>query len=117
MHRIAAFLYGIVCYAIFFATFLYAIGFIGNVIVPTSIDGIPTLPFGQALLIDLALLAVFAVQHSVMARPGFKTLWTKIVPEHVERSTYVLFSSLALILLFWQWQPLGGAIWQINNTK
>ena len=116
MHRIAAFLYGIVCYAIFFATFLYAIGFIGNVIVPTSIDGNPTLPFGQALLIDLALLAVFAVQHSVMARPGFKALWTKIVPEHVERSTYVLFSSLALILLFWQWQPLGGAIWQINNT-
>lgn len=116
MHRIATFLYGIACYTIFFATFLYAVGFVGNFIVPTTIDGTPTLPFGQALLIDLALLAVFAVQHSVMARPGFKALWTKIVPEHVERSTYVLFSSLALILLFWQWQPLGGVIWQIDNT-
>jgi protein-S-isoprenylcysteine O-methyltransferase Ste14 len=113
--RIAIFLYGLACYAIFFATFLYAIGFIGNFAVPRTIDGEPRLPFGQALAIDLALLALFAVQHSVMARPGFKRRWTRIVPAAAERSTYVLLSSVCLIVLFALWQPLGGVVWSVQD--
>src|SRR3954468_22435063 len=113
--RITAFVYGSVCYLVFFATFLYAIGFLGNFGVPRPMDTTPRAPFWEALIIDLVLLGVFAVQHSVMARPWFKRMWTRIVPEPVERSTYVLFSSVALILVFWQWKPTGGVIWRIQN--
>lgn len=112
--RILAFVYGVVCYAVFFATFLYAIGFIGNLWVPKTLDSAPLLPFGNALAINLGLLALFAVQHSVMARPAFKRIWTKIVPEAVERATYTLFSSIALIVLFWFWQPMGLSIWHVD---
>lgn len=113
--RVLTLAYGVICYAIFFATFLYAIGFIGNLVVPKTIDGAPMVPMLQGLVINLVLLGIFAIQHSVMARPAFKRAWTKIVPEPAERSTYVLFSSAALIALFWFWQPLGGVIWNVTN--
>jgi protein-S-isoprenylcysteine O-methyltransferase Ste14 len=115
MKRILVLFYGVACYALFFATFLYAIGFIGNLIVPKSIDSVPTVSLGTALFVNTLLLGVFAVQHSVMARPFFKRAWTRIVPEAAERSTYVLFSSMALILLFALWEPMGGVIWEVQN--
>jgi len=113
--RILFFLYGSLSYALFLATFLYAIGFIGNFGVPRTLDGPASGPLGISLAIDVGLLTLFAVQHSVMARKWFKEWWTRIVPKPIERSTYVLFSSVALILLFALWQPLGGVIWSVED--
>jgi protein-S-isoprenylcysteine O-methyltransferase Ste14 len=115
MKRALILLYGLICYAVFFAVFLYAIGFIGNFAVPKSIDSPRDGTLAAALSMDLGLLALFALQHSVMARPAFKRWWTCFVPVQAERSTYVLFSSLALVLLFWFWQPLGGSIWHVAS--
>jgi protein-S-isoprenylcysteine O-methyltransferase Ste14 len=113
--RILFFSYGSFSYLIFFGTFLYAIGFIGNFGVPRTLDGPANGPLAVSLAIDVGLLTLFAVQHSVMARKWFKDAWTKIVPGPIERSTYVLFSSLALILLFSLWRPLGGVIWSVED--
>jgi methanethiol S-methyltransferase len=113
--RILFFAYGVASYSVFLATFLYAIGFIGNFGVPRTLDGTPTEPLGKALAVNVGLLGLFAVQHSVMARKWFKDWWIRIVPKPLERSTYVLFSSLALILLFWLWLPLGGVVWSIED--
>lgn len=107
-----AFIYGVLSYAVFLGVFVYAIGFIGGFATPTMLDGVPTRPPLEALAIDLGLLGLFAVQHSVMARPAFKRWWTRIVPEAVERSTYVLLSSLALVALFLWWEPIGGVVWE-----
>jgi protein-S-isoprenylcysteine O-methyltransferase Ste14 len=115
LRRALIFIYGLASYAVFFATFLYGIGFIGNFLVPRSIDGPVQVGLGQALLVDLGLLLLFAVQHSVMARPAFKRWFTRFIPEAAERSTYVLASSLALIALFYHWQPLGGHIWNVTD--
>jgi protein-S-isoprenylcysteine O-methyltransferase Ste14 len=115
MKRMCVFAYGVACYGVFFATLLYAIGFIGNFGVPKSIDSGRQGSVAMALLIDGALLALFALQHSIMARPWFKRAWTRLVPETAERSTYVLFSSAALLLMFWKWQPIGGVIWRMDT--
>ncbi|MCW8853521.1 MAG: isoprenylcysteine carboxylmethyltransferase family protein, partial [Gammaproteobacteria bacterium] len=117
LKRISFFTYGVASYGIFLLCFLYAIGFVGNLWVPKSIDSAPSAPFITSLIIDVLLLGLFAVQHSVMARPAFKRAWTKIVPKELERSTYVLFSSLALIIMFAFWQPLGGFIWHFNDIN
>ena len=115
MKKILFLLYGIVSYAIFFATFCYAVGFVSTWFVPKHIDSAPQSGLGFALLINAGLLALFALQHSVMARPAFKAWFTKFVPEPIERSTYVLLASLCLIVLFYYWEPLGGVIWSVES--
>jgi len=111
-----AFIYGALSYVVFFVTFLYAIGFVGNIIVPKSIDTLPTAgTFWRGVFANVILLSIFAIQHSVMARPAFKKWWTKFVPAPVERSTYVLLSSLALIFMYWQWRAMPDPIWTVTN--
>ena len=114
--RISAFIYGIVCYIIFFGTFLYAIAFVGNLIVPRSMDSAVNTSLTNAFVINFSLLGIFGLQHSLMARQWFKDWWTQLVPRPVERSTYVLFSSLCLIALFYFWQPMGIEIWNVQNS-
>jgi protein-S-isoprenylcysteine O-methyltransferase Ste14 len=117
MGRLIALLYGVVSYLAFFVTFLYALGFVENLVVPKTIDSGAVSPLGETLIVNVLLMSVFAVQHSLMARKQFKQWWTKFVPPSVERSTYVLFSSLALALLCWQWRPLPAVLWQIDNPQ
>jgi len=112
--RLAYFAYGLGCYIVFLGVFLYAIAFVGGFGVPTRLDGDPTSPLPAALAVNAGLLATFAIQHSVMARRWFKERWTRIVPPVLERSTYVLFASVALGLLCWQWRPIGGTVWAVE---
>jgi len=117
MPALLMFLYGLACYAFFLGTFLYTIAFIGNFPMPRTIDVGPLVPAAQAVLVDLALLAVFAVQHSVMARRAFKRRWTRLVPEAIERSSYVLAATLALALLLWQWRPIPALVWNVTQPE
>lgn len=116
MQRLLVLIYGIVAYAMFLGTFLYAIGFVENWLVPKTIDSGAANDRVTSLVIDAALLGLFAVQHSVMARPAFKRRWTRIVTEPAERSTFVVLSALALLLLFWQWRPLAEPVWDLASS-
>jgi protein-S-isoprenylcysteine O-methyltransferase Ste14 len=116
LKRMLFFLYGAIAYVIFLATFLYAIAFVGGFGVPATLDGASSSSLAEALIVNSILLTIFAVQHSVMARPWFKERWTQIVPWAIERSTFVLFASLALLLLFWQWRPIGIQVWSVENA-
>jgi protein-S-isoprenylcysteine O-methyltransferase Ste14 len=115
MGRFIAFLYGLAAYLVFFGTILYAIGFVTGLVVPKTIDTGTVVPVAEALIVNLLLMSLFAIQHSVMARRQFKEWWTQYVPKSVERSTYVLLASLALILLFWQWRPMPAVLWQVTD--
>ena len=115
MTRILAFLYGLAAYLVFFGTILYGIGFVSGLPVPKGIDTGAAVPLSEALIVNLLLMTLFAVQHSVMARKGFKRWWTKFIGPVIERSTYVLLASLALILLFWQWRPISTTVWQVTD--
>jgi methanethiol S-methyltransferase len=117
MGRFIALLYGLAAYLVFFFAFLYAIGFVEGLWVPKTIDTGTVVPMTEALIVNLLLMSLFAVQHSVMARRQFKEWWTQYVPKSVERSTYVLFASLALVLLFWQWRPMPDVMWQVANPS
>jgi len=115
MKKLLFLVYGVVAYLIFFATFCYAVGFVSALFVPKNIDSIPESPLSFAFLVNAGLLSLFALQHSIMARPAFKRWWTRFVPEPIERSTYVLFASICLLILFWFWQPMGGVIWEVES--
>ena len=114
MTRLLTIGYGALCYIVFLAAFLYSIGLVANSVVPRSIDHGVTAPIVEALVVNVLLLGLFAVQHSVMARPAFKRRWTRLVPKMIERSTYVLLSSLALFVMFWQWRMLPAVIWDVT---
>jgi methanethiol S-methyltransferase len=115
MSRLAGFLYGLAAYLVFFVAFLYAVGFVEGMSVPKTIDSGAVVPLTEALIVNLLLMSLFALQHSVMARPQFKCWWTRLVPKPIERSTYVLLASLTLLLLFWQWRPISTIAWQISD--
>ena len=114
MKRYLTFAYGALSYVVFLAAFLYSIGFVGNLVVPRSIDNGVAASIGEAVVVNVSLLGLFAVQHSVMARPAFKRWWTRLIPETIERSTYVLLSSLVLFLMFWQWRTMPAVIWNVR---
>lgn len=115
MGKIVAFLYGIIAYLVFLISFLYAVGFVEGMVVPKTLSSGAAGPLGEAIIVNLVLMGLFAIQHSVMARPQFKAWWARYVPAALERSTYVLLASVILLLLFWQWRPMPSVVWQVRE--
>jgi protein-S-isoprenylcysteine O-methyltransferase Ste14 len=115
IRNVLVLVYGTLCYLIFLGTLVYAIGWVEDIGTPTTLDAAPSAPVGVAVCVDLVLLGLFVAQHSIMARPAFKRWWTRVIPHTIERSTFVLLASLLFLLLFWQWRPIGGVIWQVDN--